>query len=309
MAFPAATFTTYHTTANDRDVSDFVTNVSPKDSPFFSMISANTGMARKKENVQDALTAPNGTNTLVEGDELTNVALADRTFEDNWMQIFKKVFGVSGTQEAVSKYGGIKSEIQYQLKNKYKELATDVEYEFIQGTSASGATGTARTLSGLVEKITTNTATTAITGSTWTATSAAELYAFEELLNDMFDQMFETGIVADTVLVGGDRKRKISKLTDKVTRNIDAEKKTQINSINVYDSDFGTVNIILDRYVPDANILGLSIDHFQTSYLRRFKQTPLAKVSDSTRIAIIGELTLDARTQKAGGKITAGDAG
>ncbi len=301
----ATLYSTYQAQVNARDVSDFVTNVSPKDSPFFSLIASNTGVARLKENVTDSLAAANDGNAIAEGGTLSDDTITTRSTESNYMQIFKKVINVTGTQEVTAKYGGVKSELAYQVKKRFTELATDVEKAFIQGNSASGTTAVARKLSGLVEKITTNTATADLTGATWTGTSDANLAAFEDILNDMFDQMYETGEAADTVLVGGDRKRRISKLSTKVTRNVDAEKKTQILSINMYDSDFGTMNIILDRYVPDANILAVALDMWEVSYLRRFTQFKLAKTTDSTRIAIVGELTLDGKTEKAGGKITA----
>jgi hypothetical protein len=301
----ATLYSTYQAQVNARDVSDYVTNVSPKDSPFFSLISSNAGVARLKENVTDSLAAADKDNALAEGATLSDDTIQTRSTESNYMQIFNKVINVTGTQEAVAKYGGVKSELAYQIKKRFTELATDVEEAFIQGTSASGTTAVARKLSGLVEKITTNTATADITGATWTGTSDANLAAFEDSLNDLFDQMWETGQAPDTVLVGGDRKRRISKLSTKVTRNTDAMEKTQILSINVYDSDFGTVNVILDRYVPDANILAVALEMWEVSYLRRFTQIKLAKTTDSTRIAIVGELTLDGKTEKAGGKITA----
>lgn len=301
----ATLYSTYQAQVNARDVSDFVTNVSPKDSPFFSLIGANAGVARLKENVTDSLEAANKDNAIAEGSTLSDDTIQTRATESNYMQIFKKVINVTGTQEVVAKYGGVNSEISYQIKKRFTELATDVEEAFIQGSSASGTTAVARKLSGLIEKITTNTATADITGATWTGTSDANLAAFEDLLNDMFDQMWETGQAPDTVMVGGERKRRISKLTTKVTRNVEAERKTQILSINVYDSDFGTVNVILDRYVPDANVLAVALEMWEVSYLRRFTQMKLAKTTDSTRIAIVGELTLDGKTEKAGGKITA----
>lgn len=305
MAIGTNAKTTYTAAANDRDVSAIVTNIAPSDSPFYSMIGSNSAVARLKENVNDTLDAADATNALVEGDIFANEALLARTFETNYTQIFKKVLEVSETQETVDKYGGVKSEVTYQSSKKFKELATDIEKAFIQGTSASGTTAAARKLSGLIQKCTTNTATAATNAALWTGTAEANLNDFEDLLNDLFDQMWTTGERADTVLVGGDRKRRISKLSTKVTRNIDAEKKTQILSINMYEGDFGMVNIILDRYVPDVNILAVSLDKFKTAYLRRFKQVKLAKTHDSTRIAIVGELTLDVKTEKAIGKITA----
>lgn len=300
----ATLYSTYQAQVNARDVSDFVTNVSPKDSPFFSLVASNAGSARLKENVTDTLAAADKDNAIAEGASLDDDTIITRSTESNFMQIFTKTIRVSGTQEVVDKHGGVRSELAFQVKKRFTELATDVEEAFIQGSSASGTTAVARKLNGLIQKITTNTATADLTGATWTGTSDANLLAFEEILNDMFDQMWETGQAADTVFVGGNRKRRISKLSTKVTRNIDAQAKTQILSINIYDSDFGTMNIILDRYVPDANIIAVALDMWEVSYLRRFSQFKLAKTTDSTRISIVGELTLDGKTEKAGGKIT-----
>ena len=305
MAINTGTKTTYTASANDRDVTAAVVNVSPKDSPLYSMIGSTTMTSRLKENVQDTLTAANAANAHIEGGQFSNDTLSARTFESNYSQIFTKTIEVSRTQDTVEKYGGVKSESSYQVEKKFKELATDVEKAFIVGTSASGATGTARKLSGLVEKCTTNTATAATNSALWTATSEAGLVAYEDLLNDLFQTMWATGQTADTVLVGGQQKRRISKLTDKVTRNMNADDKRQVLVINEYDSDFGTVRIVLDRYVPDVNIIAVAKDMLKTAYLDRFQKVMLAKTGDSNKMSIVGELTLDVKTEKAIGKITA----
>lgn len=301
-----ATWTTYDASAtNARDVTDAVEIVSPKDTPLFSMIGSNKASARRKERVTDALASANAGNALVEGGTLSDDTLTARAIEFNDMQIFKKVINISGTQEEVAKYGGITSEIKAQVIKAYTELGTDVEKALFQGTSATGTTAVARKLSGLVEKITTNTATAVATGATWTGTGTADYAAYESLLTDLLEIGYNTGTIFDHVFVGGTQKRRISKLTDKVTRQIMAEDKVQVNVVNLYDSDFGTVKIILDRYVPSTNIIAIQKDKLEISYLRRFMQMPLAKTTDSERIAIVGELTLDMATEKAGGKITA----
>ena len=103
----ATLYSTYQAQVNARDVSDFVTNVSPKDSPFFSLISSNTGVARLKENVTDSLASANKDNAIAEGGTLSDDTIQTRSTESNYMQIFKKVINVTGTQEVVAKYGEI----------------------------------------------------------------------------------------------------------------------------------------------------------------------------------------------------------
>ena len=328
MSAPYYNSYTYSAT-NAPDYSDFIANVSPKDSPFLTMINSNGAVARLKQNVTDTLTSPlqSGANAgiikdvamqnaLPEGALLTPQSGTVREVESNYMQIFRKVIQVTATQEEVAKYGGVQSEIGYQIKKSFTELATEVEASFVQGTghagaSAGDATAQARRLSGLIEKITSNAVTAVALTNTGANTglfsdTTASLKRYENKLNDLFDTMWETGQPCDTVLVGGRQKRRISELTDKVTRNIEASQKTQILSINMYDSDFGTVNIILDRYVPDVNIIAVALEMWEVSYLRRFNQVKLAKTGDNTQIAIVGELTLDGKTERAGGKITFG---
>ena len=306
MAVPANTFTTYTASSNAVDVNDFVTTISPMDTPLLSTLGESTANARFKENVTDALTAA-AANAQAEGDAFSNTAAVARERIGNYLQIFSKTIEVSETQSMVDKYGGVSSEMPYQIIKAFKELATDVERQFIVGASASGASGTARELDGLTALASTNTAS-ALSGTTWTATAASNLAAFEDKLNDLFDLMYETGAVAKTVLVGGNRKRRISQLTTNVTRNVDAQAKTQINSIDIYDSDFGQVDVILERYVPDTHIVAIDPEFLRTGYLRRFTQMPLAKTADSIRFAVVGELTLDYYSEKAIGKLWSNEA-
>lgn len=305
MAINTNAISTYTTTAlNDRDVANYITNVSPTDSPFFSMIGESSAFARLKEEPVDTLSAANGNNALVEGDVLTsNTAPTAKSTESNSLQIFKKTIEVTGTQEIVNKYGGIKSELQYQVKKRYTELATDVEAAFITGTAATGGASTARTLTGLTAKVTTNTATAFASASIYTSTAAADIAAFEVLLNDMFQLGFTTGQQFDTVLVGAKLKRRISALTTNVTRYVGAQQYVQSAVINIYESDFGTMNIILDRYVPSVWILAVKKDMCSTAYLRKWDRIPLAKTNDSTQVSIVGELTLSVRTEKAIGSV------
>lgn len=292
---------TYNSSATNKpDVNKMVTNISPKDSPFFSLISTGVMTARYKENVNDATAGGTAINALSEGDSLTPAAATNRTISGNYAQIFSKVVSVSGTQEAVEKYGSVTSEKAYQTKKKLIELAKDVEYSFLNGTASAGITGTgsanARWLGGLKTVTTTNTATASGAAATGTA--------FEAKFNDLLQLMYETGETPDTVLVGGTVKRRISGLTDKVTRNIDASEKKQIQSINIYDSDMGTVDIILDRYVASTLLFAVKKEMYSAAFLRNFKTMDLAKTADSFDFAILGELTLDYRSEKAGGKIT-----
>ena len=77
-----------------------------------------------------------------------------------------------------------------------------------------------------------------------------------------------------------------------------------VNSVDVYESDFGIVRINLHRHVTvsgDTNydIVGLETDKFAVSHLREPKNVELSKTGDSSKANIIGEFTLECRAEAA----------
>ena len=53
MTVPSNTKTTYLASANARDITDAVTNISPQGTPFYNMIGQSTSVARFKEFVTE----------------------------------------------------------------------------------------------------------------------------------------------------------------------------------------------------------------------------------------------------------------
>jgi len=293
-------YTTYDMSAtNDRDVSKIVVNVAPKDSPLYSLISEGSMVARYKETVTDTYAGGTAIVAANEGAALTAEASVARGVHGNYAQIFTKVISVAGTQEQVLKYGGVQSERAYQIKKKFIELAKDIEYSFINGTASAGSTATttagARRMAGLQTIASTNTSTA--------SGAAATGAGLEVTINNLLQTIFESGPTANTIMVGGTKKRQISGFTTN-TRNIDSAIKKLVNVVNVYESDFGEVDIILNRYVAATQLFAFDISGFRTSYLRKLVRESLGKTGDSTEEAVIGELTLDYDDELMVGKCT-----
>jgi hypothetical protein len=298
MPTPDTGNTYFHANSAIRDVHNTIMNISPQDTPFTSMLSEVQWYQTKKEVYHDTTGGGlNANNALVEGAEFTDDANVPRTSTSNYCQIFTKVVNVSETLKAVQQYGMSESELAYQLRKRSTELAKDIEYTFINGTANAGTSASARKTGGLIATITTN----VVTGAVATASTTA----METKLNDLFQLMFETGTTVDgvKVMVNGTYKRYISALTLNVTRQIDASSKVQVNSVNAYDSDFGVVHILLNRYIPTGNIVAVNLNGFRRGYLRKIAQVPLAKVGDNDRYAMVGELALDCLSEKEGGKL------
>ena len=79
---------------------------------------------------------------------------------------------------------------------------------------------------------------------------------------------------------------------------------TIIGSADVYLSDFGTLQVVPDRFIPEqdngadtAFVLDSSMAN--VAYLRPFKKTKLAKMGDSDKHLMNVEYTLVVKNEKA----------
>ena len=279
---------TYNAVGNREDLSDIITNIAPTETPLYSMFGKTKAKATYHEWIEDDLNPP-GANAQVEGAAYTINTPTTRVRKGNYTQIFAKGYGVSGTQEAVLK-AGIKSEIAYQMTKAAKEIARDVEYAIINNTSAvAGNSTTARQMGGIQAFVSTNVLANGGTPRPLT----------ETLLNDALQQAWESGGSPDCVVVNGTNKRTISGFTAGATKEIYAKDKRLVASVDVYESDFGIVRVIANRWMPADKVFVLEKGRFKTAYLRPFKQEEVAKTGDKIEKVIVGELTLECRAEKA----------
>lgn len=297
MAIPANTFSTYAAIGMREDLIDVITNISPMDTWFTSNSGTTRATARYHEWTTDALAAA-AANSVIEGDDATTVAITPSTRVGNYSQILRKVYQITDTEEAVDK-AGRDSEISYQTQNKLKELARDIEYALIINASqASGATGTARTLQGVLGWITTN-----VTTGTGTGNEALT----ESMLNDNLQLVWAQGGFPKNVLCGAFQKRAISAFTTN-TKNVSADEKKLTSAVDVYQSDFGTLAIRLHHEInttaPGKLIVLGDMGLWRKAWLRPVKKDELSRTGASRKFMIEAELTLESRQQKGSGAIT-----
>ncbi len=277
---------TYQDTTRREDLMDVVTNISPKETPLLSGLSSGEkATSTLHEYTQDSF-ADYSDNAQVEASDFSAVDLTQPTRANNICQIFKKQVQISETEIAVN---GVTNPWNYQLEKAMTEFAKDVELAFMAGSRASGNSGVARRMAGVINSLTSN-ATTRNSGS-----SLGEV-AFNDIMNMIWNS---TGEVATEVYVGGTLKRDISGFTASNTKNVAADDKRLVNSVDVYISDFGVHKIFLHRNVPNgANakmLVAINPKYHRQSWLRAPKTDPIAKIGDYRRSQIIGEGTLEHR--------------
>jgi len=301
MAIESNTFVTYDATGNREDLIDVITNISPVDTWFTSNSGTVRASARYHEWQTDSL-ATAAANAVIEGDVFAGAAITATSRTGNYCQIIRKQFLISDTQEAVDS-AGRPSEISYQTQKHLKELARDIEYALvINSASASGASATARQLNGVIGWVSTN-------NTTGTGTGNESLT--ESMLNDNLQAVWAAGGHPSTVLCGAVQKRVISGFTTN-TREVSAQEKTLTSAVDVYQSDFGTIQVRLHHQInttlsaaaPDTLVVIGDMDLWKKAWLRPVKREEIARVGAARRFMIEAELTLESRQEAGSGKIT-----
>lgn len=296
MAAPTGTFQTYQAIGDREDLIDIITNISPIDTWFTQVTGSVRATAVRHEWQTDALAAA-AANAQVEGDDATATNVTPTVRLQNSCQILWKVFQISETQQAVNA-AGRENEMDYQTMKFSKELARDIEYALvINAAEVTGNATTARQMKGVLGWIVTNV----------TTATATTVEVSEAAYNDNLQLIWAQGGYPSFSLVGAHIKRVISAFTTN-TRKIQAEEKKLVSAVNIYESDFGTIEIrlhqILNAVAPGTVINFGSMELWNKAWLRPVLRTPLAKTGSSDKYKIEAELTLESRQEKGSGKMT-----
>jgi hypothetical protein len=307
---------------NREDLLDQITNVDPYDTPWVTQapkVGCNHVYHEWPKDTLGAVT----TDGAVEGADWTYDTTTTPTREYNITMILRQDLGISETQRHVNP-AGFKDAYAYEIQKATKRLAVKLEKAvFAHTTSASGASATARQMKSLQDFITTNTAFAGAQGSTASAVGSAG-YDGQMCANDfnaMLEKIYVAGGNPEQVYVSPKVKRQISLFTtggQTQNRNIAAIDKKLVSAIDFYDSDFGLIQIVLDRWVPEstnaatatanATATGGQVFFLQRSmnrlaWLRPMQHMLVGKRGDSVAGLVVGEVTLEVLNEKANGRI------
>lgn len=317
MAVDANTFQTYDAKGLREDLTDEIYMISPTDVSFTSSIPRVKAYSTLHEWQTDELAAA-AANKQLEGDDAATDPATATVRPGNRTQILTKVPSVSGTQEEAAK-AGRSSELEYQVFKKAQELTRDLELAALgeQIPVAGAADVTAREMGGVINWILTNrrnngTGTyTAPTHSAGTPTVAGSLTAgtpaaFSELnFNLLLSDIWEQGGNPDTVFLGGVAKFRFSTFKGRATREISAEDRKLVVTVDIYQSDYGVLEVIPNRFMSqnagENHVLVLQRDMWALAFFRPYRISDLAKTGDSEKRLLLTEVTLESRQQKASG--------
>lgn len=289
------------TGAAKEDILDLITQLSPTETPFLSRLGVSKASNTYHQWLTDVLNASASTgDLLIEGTSAVAAALTDKTRWANYTQITDRTFIISGTEEAISQYG-LDSQYAYQLEKAMKELKIKMERILLTyGTANSGETSTARALRGAMH--------TLITAAAPFSSGLGSVSALTETIyNTLCQDIYAAGGNPDTTFVNGFNKRRISAFASNNSRFLDMKNNKKLTGvISVYESDFGTQEIVLDRHLLGIATAGSAVagadkgcglvcemSKFKVAYLRKPFTTALAVDGDRKGTQILTEYTLE----------------
>lgn len=316
MAQPTNTDSTYKNTTIREDLEDFVYKISPLETPVMQSI----GRKGNFDNTYHEwpiveLAAADDTNKNIEGDDATNDAPTTATRRGNYTQIMDKVAQVSTTNERVRGAGNVQR-MSKQVLFKTQEIKRDMEKRLVSARIAvAGSDTVARETAGISAFMQTNVSRGAtgangtLSGTTAGFPNVAETVGTarvltEAMLKTVIQGAWTEGGNPTHAFTTGTQKVNISAFTGNATRFKKAEDKKLVAAIDVYESDFGQLQIVPDRFFGTQRILVLDSEYVEVGWLEPMRNVPLAKTGLSTRRQVYCEWGVIVGNEKAHGMVT-----
>jgi len=293
-----AIYKTYEQIGLREDVSDLISDITPSDCPFYSMIKTEKVHNRVYQYQTDTIAAA-GANAQLEGFTASAGTAIPTTMISGNTQIMTKVFQVSGSADAVSTYGRAK-ETAYQLSKALREIKRDSEYAMVGASNAAvtGDASTAREMASADQLISSTTSTDAGTNATDALTEAKLLVNMQACYDNGAEPSVMMCKPADSLILAGFTG------SSGRTRNFNDTTTTLTHVVDLYVSPFGQYKTVLNRHQMSTHLFLLDPNMWRTAVLRPATRTTLAKTGDSDTHMIVQEIGLMHKNPLGSGQIT-----
>lgn len=309
-------------------LADFIEDVSPEETPIYSMARKGNINATFEEWQTDVLGSANKDNAIIEGADATYPTPAATTRLGNYVQTARKDFKIAGMLDIVKK-AGRSTETKYQSLRQGKELRTDIESSISQnnaavapGTGTAGKSASLETFAWAVNNTAAATGahgTGAPNGSTTVVTAGAPTTApvdasatralSEAMVKATLADGYGKGARYKMAVMGPTQKQAFSALAglSNTRNNFSAMKGKQgviLGAADVYVSDFGDIALVPSQFMRSKTILFIDPEMIEVKMGRRFKEEELAKTGDAEGRQIIADFTLCVRNPRGVAKLT-----
>ena len=221
---------------------------------------------------------------------------SDRKWFNNFTEIFRKSTSVSGTLDAIN-VNGVGNELTNQVGLRGMEMKIDLNRKLITGVKADEAGSVGRKMNGILNLIN--------AGNKVTAAAAGAVTRKD--IDKMFRVMFDKGYMGEKLcLISPD-------MQDLMTDEVDG-KSTKIAQfgetvafglqLGKIVSNYGTGIALIEPALPKGTIAAVDTNYLKLRSLREWRAEELAKTTDSRRIGLVGEYSLEYNASNAGAILT-----
>src|SRR6185436_9281922 len=101
-----------------------------------------------------------------------------------------------------------------------------------------------------------------------TRTDGTQRVFTEAQLKSVLQSAWNSGGKPDTIMVGGFNKQVFSTFTGRATPIEETKSKKIVAAVDAYESDFGTVKVVANRFMRARECLVLEMDKWAVAYLK-----------------------------------------
>jgi hypothetical protein len=313
MAIIANTFTRYSAIGIREELSNIIYNISPEETPFLSNGGRETVRNTFFEWQTDSL-ATAAANYQIDGDDVAAFpATTPTTRIGNYTNISRKLVILADNLEVINEAGRT-SELAYQITKLGQELKRDQETTVLANSAAvGGGTGTARQTAGLPAWLKTNssrgtggtdpTVSGGIVNAAAGDATTGNRRAFTlTILDAVIESVWTQGGTPKMLMVGPFNKTVVSGFSGIAANRYQITKPEAgviIGAADIYVSDFGTVNIVPNRFQRERDAYVLDTEFWATCFLRPLEVIDLAKTGDAEKRMLLVEYGLKVKNEAA----------
>ncbi len=310
MARPTGVYVPTSLVGVREDLTDMIYNIDPFETPFMNTIGRD-GKAKQflHEWQTDSLASP-AANAQISGDKASHSVPGTTTRLSNVVQIMHKSVLVADETELVDKAGRDK-EMAYQTAKRMKELKTDMEYALIgvHQAQAKETASAAPKLGSVGSFIKTNSSAgtsgsdPATADGKATRTDGTQRAFTEAQVKEVVRECWTNGGQPDCLVVSAVNKQKFSTFTGTATKYRMQKEKTIIATADVYESDFGMLQVIPSRILRARDAYVYQKSMWSLAFLSGVATKELATEGAYERRLVTVRFTLEAKNEKSSGII------
>lgn len=227
-----------------------------------------------------------------------------RPREENYTQIFQEAVTVCRSMLLSNVIGvspGSNEEEHQRLmveRDLARQLADAVINGRMQSSNPEGASGTPRTMDGIIQSILKGSISPVIV-------DAGNATLDEGILNGALEQMFQRGATPNLIAASGRQKRALSDLLSSRQR-FEPMNRMLGAIVDTFQSDYYVLNVLApDNFIPSDCLLILDTNRISIKKLGQGRTPwdfePLAKTGLANKAQVVGEFTLEIKNANDGG--------